>query len=396
MESRYILNTYRRDPQVNIFIKRGEGCWVWDEKGGKYLDFLSGLGVNSLGHAHPAVVRAVQDQVEKLIHTSNLYYTEPQVDLAALLVDNSFGDRVFMANSGAEANETAIKLARKYYYRQKNEKRHKIVTAGRSFHGRTLATVAATGQEKFQEGFTPLTPGFSYATFNDIDSFADLVDEETCAVMIEPIQGEAGVYPADLNFLRQLRELCNSRDVLLIYDEVQCGMGRTGHLWAYQDYGVEPDVMTVAKALGGGLPIGVMITREDYTAGLGPGDHASTFGGNPVVCRAATAVLQTMLADNFLDEVKRKGQVLQDYLHRLQQNKSDCIREIRARGLMLAVELTDACKAPEVQKRCQEKGLLVNAIGQNIIRMLPPLVAEDSEIAFFREVFEDCLWRGDD
>ena len=391
MESKYILNTYRRDPAVNILIERGEGCWVWDEKGQKYLDFVSGLGVNSLGHSHPAVVQAVQDQVSKLIHTSNLYYTAPQAELAALLVENSFAHRVFMANSGAEANEAAIKLARKFYSRQKGEERYKIVSAKRSFHGRTMATVAATGQEKFQDGFQPLIPGFSYATFNDINSFAELVDAETCAVIVEPVQGEAGVYPADPAFLRELRELCNQQDVLLIFDEVQCGMGRTGELWSYQDYGVEPDVLTAAKALGGGLPIGVMMTRQEPSSGLGPGDHAATFGGNPLVCRAAVAVLETMLEEGFLKKVRQKAEQLKEYLHQLQWENPGQIKEIRGRGLMLAIELGEEVSASSLRQQCQEKGLLVNAIGEKIIRLLPPLIMEDKEMEHFGEVFRDCL-----
>ncbi|NLI71041.1 MAG: aspartate aminotransferase family protein [Firmicutes bacterium] len=390
LEARHMINTYRRDPERNILITRGRGSYVWDESGRKYLDFVSGLAVNSLGHAHPAIVKALQDQAGKLIHTSNLYYSEPQVELAALLAKHSFGDRVFLANSGAEANEAAIKLARKYSKKKCGDHKYKIITAERSFHGRTLATVTATAQDRYHEGFHPLPGGFMYARFNDIASFEQLVDKDTCAIMIEPIQGEAGVYPADADFLGKLRKLCDNEGILLIFDEVQCGMGRTGSLWAYEGYGVEPDIMTAAKALAGGVPIGAMIVREDLAQGLGPGDHASTFGGNPLACRVAVAVLQTMLKKNFLQEVTRIGGLLQEYLHGLKKKNPDLIAETRGKGLMLAMELT-VPGAVRIQRECQEKGLLINAIGESIIRLLPPLIIDEEDLALFMDIFNGAL-----
>lgn len=387
-ENRYIINTYNRKPESNILIERGRGSRVWDETGKKYLDFVSGLGVNSMGHCHPAVVKAVKEQSEKLIHTSNLYYTGPQVDLAALLTGNSFGDKVFFANSGAEANEAAIKLARKYSKKEYGDYKYKILTAERSFHGRTLATVAATAQTRYHEGFQPLPDGFVYAQFNDIESFRKLVDDETCAIMIEPVQGEAGVYPADPLFMQDLRKLCDEKKLVLIFDEVQCGVGRTGHLWAYEGYGVEPDIMTSAKALAGGLPIGAMITREELSHGLTPGDHASTFGGNPLACSAAVAVLNTVLKKGFLDGVSQMGDLIQRRLNELQQEEGSAIGEIRGKGLMLAMELTGP-HARQIQKNCQDNGLLINAIGENIIRLLPPLVIDEKDIELFFDIFRE-------
>ncbi len=390
VESRHIINTYNRNPDDNILIVRGRGSRVWDETGKKYLDFVSGLAVNSLGHCHPAVVKAVKEQVDKLIHTSNLYYTEPQVQLAAILAKNSFGHRVFFANSGAEANEAAIKLARKYSKKVYGNHKYKIITAERSFHGRTLATVTATAQSRYHEGFQPLPEGFVYAQFNEIASFRRLVDDETCAIMIEPIQGEAGVYPADPGFLEDLRKLCDEKKILLIFDEVQCGMGRTGNLWAYEGYGVEPDIMTSAKALGGGLPIGAMITIEELAQGLTPGDHASTFGGNPLACRAAVAALKTMLKKDFLTEVKCMGELLQNKLLELSKEQGSPIKEIRGRGLLLAMEL-NVPQAQQIRKDCQENGLLINAIGDNIVRLLPPLIIDENDIDLFFDVFRQSL-----
>ncbi len=390
LEGEYFFNTYNRNPEANILIEKGEGCWVWDDAGQKYLDFVSGLGVNSLGHCYPAVVKALKEQAERLLHTSNLYYTEPQVELAAYLVENSFGQRVFLGNSGAEANEAALKLARKFSQQEHGHHKHKVITAGRSFHGRTMATMAATAQNRYHQGFQPLLSGFNYASFNSIGSFEQLVDEETCAIMIEPVQGEAGVYPAAPDFLQQLRDLCDRRGLLLIFDEVQCGMGRTGHLWAYENYGVEPDIMTAAKALGGGLPIGAMIARDDLASGLGPGDHASTFGGNPLVCRGAIAVMQTMLQDGFLEEVVRKAGILRGYLEDFQREYYSFIKEVRGIGMMQALEFSEPCVS-QVRKNCQEKGLLINTVGENIIRFLPPLIIGEQELEYFYSLFRNSL-----
>ncbi len=389
LESRYIVNTYNRRPGINLAVDRGKGSFIWDEKNRRYLDLVGGLAVNVIGHCHPAVVEAVQDQVARLIHTSNLYYTVPQVRLAKLLVENSAGDRVFFGNSGAEANEAAIKITRKYN-RARGQNRYKIITAYRSFHGRTLATVTATGQTRYQQGFEPLMEGFAYAQFNDLDSFAALVDQETAAIMIEPVQGEGGVYVAGEDFMHGLRELCDREGLLLIFDEVQCGMGRTGWLWAYERFGVEPDLLTTAKGLGGGLPIGVMLAREEIAAAFKPGDHASTFGGNPVACHAACAVLQVLLETGFLEEVRAKGLLWEKEINRFVRLFPDLILEGRGIGLISALDLHRPV-AVAVQQHCQKAGVLVNAISESILRFLPPLTITVAEMELGLQALEDAL-----
>ncbi len=393
LDSRYVLNTYGRQPEATLRIEKGSGSRVWDDKGKEYLDLVTGLAVNSLGHCHPKVVEAIQEQAETLMHTSNLYYTAPQAQLAQRLAENSLGGKVFFANSGGEVNEAAIKLARKFYREQSGEDRYQIITAENSFHGRTMATLTATGQTRYQKDFQPLLEGFHYAPFNRLDAFSELVGEKTCAVMIEPVQGEGGVYPADPEFLRGLRRLCDEKGLLLIFDEIQCGVGRTGSLWAYQEYGVEPDILTSAKALGGGLPLGAMICREELAAGLGPGDHASTFGGNPVSCRAALAVLQVLLQEGLLAQVKARGEEFREKLRDIDKSCPGTIKEIRGQGLMLGIELHEP-RAKEVQRTCMEKGLLVNAIGERIIRLLPPFVITSQEVNTFARIFQESLETG--
>lgn len=386
MEARYIMNTYNRKKDSTPFLVKGEGCRVWDNRGRVYLDFVGGLAVNLLGHCHPDVVEAICSQARELIHTSNLYYTQPQAELARMLVDHSAGDRVFFANSGAEANEAAIKLARKYHFPE----RHKIITALSSFHGRTLATVTATGQHKYQQGYAPLPEGFSYAVFNDLSSFKQLVDRETAAIMIEPVQGEGGIHVAHSSFIRGLRELCDSRGMLLIFDEVQCGLGRTGKLWAYEHWDVEPDILTTAKGLGGGMPIGVMLARSEVAGVFKPGDHASTFGGNPVTCGAALAVLKILLEEQFLIQVRQKSELFMAGLHRLASAFPDLVGEIRGLGFMSALELAEPLAGP-AQQGCQEKGLLVNAIGERIMRFLPPLIATEADLEQALATLEQVL-----
>lgn len=376
MEARYMINTYNRKPGETPCLVRGEGTYVWDEDGKKYLDFLSGLAVNAAGHCHPDVVAAICKQAGLLIHTSNLYYSEPQVKLAKMLVESTMpGGKVFFSNSGAEANEGAIKLVRKY-----SADRFKIITACDSFHGRTMATITATGQPKYQESFKPLLEGFSYARFNDLDSFAALIDDQTAAVMVEPIQGEGGVNVAEESFLKGLRELCNRSGLLLVFDEVQCGMGRTGRLWAYENWGVKPDLLTAAKGLGGGLPIGALLVSEPLTDVLQPGDHASTFGGNPVVCSAAQVVFSIVNQDGFLEEVGNKGHMVGSELESMKTTFSDLIKEVRGMGLIYALELNQPLAKP-VQEKCTAEGLLINAIGDSIVRLLPPLTISISELS---------------
>lgn len=386
LEARYIMNTYNRQEDCTLFLVKGEGCLVWDNKGKDYLDFVGGLAVNLLGHCHPDVVAAICSQAGELIHASNLYYTRPQAELARILVEHSAGDQVFFANSGAEANEAAIKLARKFHH----PGRHKIITARHSFHGRTLATVTATGQRKYQRGFAPLPDGFSYALFNDLASFEQLVDRETAAIMIEPVQGEGGIHVAAPAFIRGLRELCDRTGMLLIFDEVQCGLGRTGRLWAYEHYGVAPDIFTTAKGLGGGMPIGAMLARSGVAEVFKPGDHASTFGGNPVTCRAALAVLNILLKESFLEQVHEKGRFFMAGLRRLGSSFPDLVGEVRGLGLMAALELREPLAGP-AQQSCQEKGLLVNAIGDKILRFLPPLIAAEAELDQALAILEQVL-----
>jgi acetylornithine/N-succinyldiaminopimelate aminotransferase len=385
-EQAYIINTYNRQPESTLFFKRGDGVYLWDESGNRYLDFVSGLSVNNLGHCHPKVTEAICRQAGRLVHTSNLYYTEPQIRLAEMIVHNSCADKVFFCNSGAEANEAAIKLARKHGKARRGEGAHEIITARRSFHGRTLAAITATAQPKYHQGFEPMVPGFRYGEFNDLESVTALVNDQTCAILVEPVQGEGGIYPADAGFLKGLRELCDENNLLLMFDEVQCGMGRTGKLFAYEHYGVMPDVFTLAKSLGGGLPIGLMAVRGAAADTLVPGDHASTFGGNPVACAAAVAVLQLLLDDGFLGRVKKMGAYFTDKLREL--NVPGMV-EVRGMGLMLGMEISgDGAK---VQKACQEQGLLINCIGGKTLRFLPPLIVVEEHIDAAIHVLEKAF-----
>ncbi|KQC08789.1 MAG: acetylornithine aminotransferase, partial [Smithella sp. SDB] len=300
-----IMNTYKRFPVV---ITEGAGAKLWDINGREYLDFVAGIAVCSLGHSHPQVVVAVKEQLDKLIHVSNLYYTQPQTQLAELLVKNSFADKVFFCNSGAEANEAAIKLARKYAHENMGTERFELITMKDSFHGRTMATITATGQEKFQFGFTPLLAGFTYVPFNDLKALENAISDKTCGVLLEPIQGEGGVNIPDENYLAEVREICNRYGILLILDEVQTGIGRTGKLFAYEHSGIKPDIMTLAKALGNGLPVGAMLAKDKIAKAFVPGNHASTFGGNPLAMVAAIAVLRTILQENVLENCRKVGE----------------------------------------------------------------------------------------
>jgi acetylornithine aminotransferase len=368
------MQTYARQP---ISIVRGRGTKVYDLEGREYIDFVGGIAVNILGHGHPDLVHAIQRQAALLIHTSNLYYTEPQIKLARMLVDHSFADRVFFCNSGAEANEAAIKLARRYSHDKYGAGRHEIITMTNSFHGRTMATITATGQEKVQKGFEPLMPGFDYAPFNDFGAIEGMVNEKTAAIMLEPIQGEGGVYVANRPYLKNLRELCTQKDILLVFDEVQTGMGRTGTLFAYEQLGVEPDIMTLAKGLGGGMPIGACLAMESVAAAFTPGTHASTFGGNPLACAAALAVCRVLLEGSVLDQAKRMGEYLAKGL-------ADCkeryrvVQDVRGLGLLQGLELEIDAKA--VVADCLARGVLVNATSERVLRFVPPLVITQGEI----------------
>ncbi len=369
------IQTYDRFPAAMV---RGEGCRLWDADGREYLDFLSGIAVCSLGHSHPAVTEAICRQANTLMHVSNLFYTVPQIELAELLVAHSFADRVFMANSGAEANEAAIKLARIH----SGADRYEVISLAGSFHGRTLATVAATGQPKFHEGFEPLPKGFVHAEFGDPAQLEGLISERTCAILCEPLQGESGVRPLDTSYLQAFRKLCDRHGLLLIFDEVQTGMGRTGSLFAYEQLGVIPDIMTVAKALGNGLPIGAMLTTEEIATSLSAGTHASTFGGNPVAAAAAVATMKLMLADDFLEGVRAKGNYLAGRLKDLAASYPDLATGVRGRGLLLGLVLTDKgiSLGRTIVERLFDKGVLVNFAGNTVIRCIPPLVINESDI----------------
>ncbi len=379
---RVLMNTYARWP---VAIARGRGCKVYDFEGREYVDFVGGIAVNVLGHCHPDLVAAIQKQAQQLLHTSNLYYTEPQVRLAKALVEHSFADRVFFCNSGAEANEAAIKLARRYAHRKYGAGRFEIVTMQQSFHGRTMATLTATGQEKVQKGYEPLLPGFVYVPFNDLAAVERAVGPATAAVLLEPVQGEGGVRVADREYLKGLRDLCRSRDILLMFDEVQTGMGRTGTLFAYQQLGVEPDVMTLAKGLGGGLPIGACLATESVAAAFDPGSHASTFGGNPLACAAGAAVLHVLLDGKVLDHGRQMGEYLAKGLKEL-QDQLPVVKEARGLGLLQGLELT--IEAKPVVTDCLARGFLINSTVDRVLRFVPPLIVTAREIDRLMEI----LW----
>jgi acetylornithine/N-succinyldiaminopimelate aminotransferase len=369
-----MANTYQRYPVV--FIK-GNGAKLWDTEGRSYTDFVAGIAVCNLGHAHPRIYEALAQQAQTLLHVSNLYYTRPQIELASWLVENSFADRVFFGNSGAEANEAAIKLARKYFKERGEDNRFRIVAMERSFHGRTLATLSATGQEKIRKGFEPVLSGFDFVPFNDAGALRSQIGPSTCAVMLEPIQGEGGVRCPDENYLKAVRQICNETGTLLIFDEIQTGMGRTGRLFAYQHFGVEPDIMTLAKALANGLPIGAMLARENIAAAFGIGSHASTFGGTPVVTAAALEACKILVEDNIIENARSVGQYFKEKLHDL-QTRHPIIEEVRGLGLLLGMQLK--IDGRPLVTQCMQNGFLINCIQEKILRFIPPLIISTEEI----------------
>jgi len=368
-------NTYGRFPAV---ITEGKGCTLTDANGRQYLDFLSGIAVCSLGHCHPAVTEAIRQQAGRLLHVSNLFHTMPQIELADQLIAHSFADRIFFGNSGAEANEAAIKLARKYG----GADRFEIISLDGSFHGRTLATVAATGQPKFHQGFEPMPEGFLHAPFGDIAALKKLITPKTCAILCEPLQGESGVRPLEDDYLAAIRQLCDQQGLLLIFDEVQVGMGRTGSLFAYEQLGVKPDIMTLAKALGNGVPIGAMLATEKVAAAFEPGNHASTFGGNPLACAAGVAVMDTMLEDGFLARVTEQGNYLAAKLQQISKAFPALACGVRGRGLIQGLMLTEAGieQGFEMVNKLFEHGVLINFAGNAVLRFIPPLVVSTEEI----------------
>jgi len=380
-----IANTYKRFP---IVLARGKGCTVWDINEKAYTDFVSGIAVCNLGHADPEVAAVLARQSETLVHVSNLYYTVPQVELAEWLTSRSFADRVFFCNSGAEANEAAIKLARKYFHDQGQNERFRIITMEQSFHGRTFATLSATGQLRIRFGFDPVLNGFEFIPFNDIDALKRQMNDNICAVMMEPIQGEGGIRVPAPGFLKAVRDLCDQAGALLIFDEVQTGIGRTGKLFAYEHFGIAPDIMSLAKALGNGLPIGAMLAREKFMTAFSPGTHASTFGGTPLVTSAALEVLRLMEKRNIVDHCSREGAYFRDRLLWL-RDRHAVITDVRGMGLLLGIKLT--VKGAPIVDACMEKGFLINCIQEDILRFIPPLVITEKEIDALVECLDKIL-----
>ncbi len=380
-----VMKTYGRYP---IVAERGEGCRLWDVDGKSYLDFLAGVAVNNLGHCHPKVVGALQEQAGRLLHCSNFYHIPQQIQLAEWLCEHSFADRVFFCNSGAEANEAAMKLARKHSRETFGENRFEIITALASFHGRTIGAISATGQDKVRTGFDPVVPGFRYVPFGDIEALRQEITPQTCAIMLEPVQGEGGVNVPPPGYLKAVNDLCNEFDLLLIFDEVQVGCGRTGTLWAYEQEGIVPDIMTLAKALAGGAPIGALLTTGTLAERLGPGTHGSTFGGNPLVCSAALAAMQAVTEDGILENCQAMGSYLKDKLEQL-RHKYDFIKEIRGQGLILGMELT--IEGSELVVAAMEQGLLINCTVGNVLRFVPPLIVNSDEIDEAMQILDGIL-----
>lgn len=382
-EKKYVIGTYGRVPVVLV---KGNGMSVFDTDGKEYLDFLAGIGVNNVGHCHPKVVEAIKNQAETLIHVSNIYYNVPQIELAKKLVNLSGLDKAFFCNSGAEANEAAIKLARKYA--KANGKEGEIITMEHAFHGRTLTTITATPKAKYQEGFEPLPTGFKYIPFNDIDALKAGISEKTSAIMIEPVQGEGGIHPADNEYLKAVRKLCDENNIVLIFDEVQCGMGRTGTLFAYEQYGVVPDIVTLAKGLGGGFPIGAMVAKSEIASAFTPGSHGTTFGGNPLACASSAAALDVI--SELLDNAVEMGEYFKNSLKTLEE-KYEFVKEVRSLGLMVGIELT--FNGSDIVSKMFEKGFLINCTLDTVLRFLPPLIVEkehiDAMISALDEVFSE-------
>jgi acetylornithine/N-succinyldiaminopimelate aminotransferase len=371
-------------PRCAVRPVRGEGAYLIGERGERYLDFASGIAVNLLGHGHPHLTKAIQEQAATLMHVSNLYGSPQGEAYAARLVENTFADTVFLTNSGAEAVECAIKTARAYHSSAGNGEKHNLITFNNAFHGRTLGTISATNQEKLRKGFDPLLPGFAYAPFDDLNAALDLVNDNTAGFLIEPIQGEGGIRPASQPFLQGLRDICDKRDLMLVFDEVQCGVARTGHLYAYEHFGVTPDIMASAKGIGGGFPMGATLATEKAARGMVIGTHGSTYGGNPLACAAGQAVLDVVLEEGFLDQVKTTGERLRGALEQLIPNHDHLFDSVRGVGLMLGLKLSSDSRAFVAHLR-DNHGLLTVAAGENVVRVLPPLNIDESHIAEFIE-----------
>lgn len=388
LSDHYLMGTYKRFPVV---FTRGRGMKLWDTEGREYLDFVAGIAVCSLGHAHPAVSNAIKNQADKLVHVSNLYHIDIQIEYARLLIQHAALDKVFFCNSGAEANEGAIKLAKKYGNDRSGGIKNEIVTMVDSFHGRTMATITATGQDKFHKGFNPLLAGFQYVPFNDLGALRKAISEKTCAVMIEPIQAEGGIRIPDPDYFQSVRRLCDEKDVLLILDEVQVGMGRTGTLFAHEQDGIIPDIVTLAKAMGNGFPIGAVLAKNSVAAAFEPGSHASTFGGNPLAMAAAKATLETLLDEDLISNCRLRGGYFMKTLNDLRK-KHPIIREVRGRGLLIGVELD--CEVAGIIKKCMDRGVLIASAGAQVLRFVPPLIVTEQEIDQVVEILDGVLREG--
>lgn len=387
IDEKYYMNTFgKRTP---VAFKSGKGMVLTSVEGENYYDFMAGIAVNALGHSHPKFCAALAEQVNSLIHTSSLYYIENQALLAKEIVENSAADRVFFANSGAEANEGAIKLAKIYNYKKGNPEKNEIITLVSSFHGRTLATVAATGQEKYQKPYKPLIAGFSHVLINDFEALKAAVSDKTAAIMLELVQGESGVHPANVEYIKKVRKLCDEKDIILIADEVQTGMGRTGKLFAYENYGIEPDVFTLAKALGGGVPIGALCAKEKFASAFCPGDHGTTFGGNPLSTRAGLEVFKIFKEEKIVENSAKMGKYFKEKLNEISK-KSGKIAEVRGLGLMLGVEFKEEI-AKQVQSKMFEKKYLVGTVGTKILRLVPPLIITEGDIDGFINTLDEVL-----
>lgn len=385
MDRTYYMNTFGE--RLPVCFTEGNGMTLTATDGKVYYDFMAGIAVNALGHNHPKLVETICNQAKKLIHTSSLYYIESQAKLAKLLCENSCADKVFFANTGAEANEGAIKLARKYFY-NKGQNKPEIITLWNSFHGRTLATVSATGQEKYQKPYAPLVEKFIHVPANDIDAFNAALTDKTGAVMLEVIQGESGVRPLDKAYLEEIRRICTERDIVLIFDEVQTGMGRTGKLFAYETCGVEPDVFTLAKALAGGVPIGAILCKKEFAA-FAPGDHGTTFGGNPLATAAGLCVANELLYGGVLENAQKMSEVFFQKLNWLKE-KYPLIKEVRGKGLMIGVEFANPI-AKDLAKALFEQGILVGTVGDSVFRLVPPLIITEAEISILTNALDKLL-----
>ncbi|MBQ3226076.1 MAG: aspartate aminotransferase family protein [Clostridia bacterium] len=387
LDEAYYMNTF--GARTPVAFSEGKGIHLYTEEGECYTDFMAGIAVTALGHSHPKFVSRLKEQVGKLLHTSSLYYIENQARLAEKIVKCSAADRVFFANSGAEANEGAIKLAKIYHYKKSNPEKSEIITLVNSFHGRTLATVAATGQEKYQKPYRPLTPGFSHVPLGDFDALTSAVTDNTAAIMLELVQGESGVHPAEIEYIKAIRKLCDDKEILFIVDEVQTGMGRTGKLFAYEHYGIEPDIFTLAKALGGGVPIGAVCAKQFVADAFSPGDHGTTFGGNPLATCAGCAVFDILEEEKLVENSAEVGAYMKEKLSAL-STEFPVISEVRGMGLMIGVEFSEPI-AKDVQAKLLEKKYLVGAVGTTVLRLVPPLVLSKNDVDEFITVLKECL-----